>query len=152
MKYSPEIVEKIIKYLEEGATITTTCDLVGISKETFYQWVNNKSDFADAIKKAKSIPDKEVENALFKAACGYTETIRVLDKSREQVEIDKFYPPNPISAIFWLKNRKPDSWKDKQEVEHLGSVKTVHDLTPEAIKIIDEMGDKLIDAERKKQE
>ena len=36
--------------------------------------------------------------------------------------IIKHYPPDTTAAIFWLKNRKTDQWRDKQDVEHSGSV------------------------------
>jgi hypothetical protein len=27
------------------------------------------------------------------------------------------YPPDATSMIFWLKNRKPEQWRDKQDVD-----------------------------------
>jgi len=39
-----------------------------------------------------------------------------------QPELIKYYPPDPVSIIFWLKNRKPEQWRDKQEAEHKGNV------------------------------
>lgn len=37
-------------------------------------------------------------------------------------EVTKQVAPNPTSAIFWLKNRKPEVWRDKRETEHSGSI------------------------------
>jgi hypothetical protein len=37
--------------------------------------------------------------------------------------VKKIIPPDPTSMIFWLKNRRPESWRDKTEVEHSGGVK-----------------------------
>ncbi len=54
MKYTPELVEQLIKYIEAGNYIETACNAVGISKQTFYRWQDEKSDFCDAIKKAES--------------------------------------------------------------------------------------------------
>ena len=28
----------------------------------------------------------------------------------------RYYPPDPVSGIFWLKNRQPDKWRDRKEV------------------------------------
>ena len=53
-KYNDEIVDNLIKYIEAGNYIETACDAVGISKQTFYRWQEEKSDFSDAIKKAES--------------------------------------------------------------------------------------------------
>jgi len=54
MKYTPEIIQELIKYIEAGNYVETACDAVGISKDTFYRWMKEKSDFSDAIKKAES--------------------------------------------------------------------------------------------------
>lgn len=131
MKYSKEIVEKICEYLRQGATITTTCEAVGIHKDTFYEWMKKKSDFSDAIKKAMAIPDKRVEKALFKSAImghRYKEKEFKAVNAGEKIKmvpikvVTKIIPPNVTAQIFWLKNRKPDEWRDRHELEHLGNV------------------------------
>ena len=33
------------------------------------------------------------------------------------MDVTKHYPPDPTAAIFWLKNRQPDTWRDKVEVD-----------------------------------
>lgn len=131
MKYSKEIVEKICKCLKEGNTITATCESVGIHKGTFYEWMKKKSDFSDTIKKAKSIADKKVENALFKMATGafkyeenHYETV-IVDKIRPATlkkTVKKTLAPSITAQIFWLKNRQPDEWKDVQERIHSGEL------------------------------
>ncbi len=45
--------------------------------------------------------------------------------------------PDTTAQIFWLKNRKPDTWRDKQNVELSGEVKTANPyegLTTEELK------------------
>ena len=54
MKYTPELVNELIKYIEAGNYIITACDAVGIHKDTFFDWLKEKSDFSDSIKKAES--------------------------------------------------------------------------------------------------
>lgn len=54
MKYTPELVEQLIKYIEAGNYIETACGAIGLSKQTFYKWLKRKSDFSDAIKRAES--------------------------------------------------------------------------------------------------
>jgi len=133
MKFSKEIIEKICKHLKKGATITSACEAVGISRETFYDWLNKKPDVSDTIKKAMAIPDKKVENALFKTATGsfrYTEKHyeQVTDEKKKTTELKlvktvrKRVPPNVTAQIFYLKNRKPEEWKDRQNLELSGNV------------------------------
>lgn len=131
MKYSKELIDKICKHLKQGATITTTCEAVGISRETFYDWMKKKPDVSDTIKKAMSIPDKKVENALFKSA---TMGHRYIEKEFKAVAVGekikmipvktvtKIIPPNVTAQIFYLKNRQPDEWSDKQDIEHSGGL------------------------------
>ena len=38
---------------------------------------------------------------------------RITD-SKEYIE---HYPPDTTAAIFWLKNRQPEKWRDKKEVD-----------------------------------
>ena len=97
---------------------------IGITTTTLYDWKKKYADFSDALKKGKETSDYEVENALFKSATGYEyeerkEVQEVVDGvMRKKVEITrKQVAPNATSAIFWLKNRKPDKWRNKQEIE-----------------------------------
>ena len=44
------------------------------------------------------------------------------------------YPPDTTAAIFWLKNRRPDLWRDKHRIEHSGQVATnVRDMSDEEL-------------------
>ena len=97
---------------------------IGITTTTLYDWKKKYADFSDALKKGKETSDYEVENALFKSATGYEyeerkEVQEVVDGvMRKRVEVTrKQVPPNATSAIFWLKNRKPGKWRNKQEIE-----------------------------------
>ncbi|MEK3993690.1 helix-turn-helix domain-containing protein [Psychrobacillus sp. FSL K6-2365] len=49
--------------------------------------------------------------------------------------------PDTTAQIFWLKNRKPDKWRDKQNIEHSGSMEINNPLkgltTEELRKLID---------------
>ena len=138
MKYTKEVVETLAKHIKKGSTITSACDAVGISKQTFYDWKKNKADFSDAIKKAQSVADKKVENALFKTAVGYTVTekeyrsmqMRGFETEKKLVKtVKKKVLPNVTAQIFWLKNRNPEEWKDKQDIEHSGEVGVKYEIS-----------------------
>jgi len=130
MKYSEEIIEKICRHLKKGNTINTTCQTVGISKETFFQWMK-KSDFSDSIKKAMAIPDKKVENALYKSAMmghRYKEKEFKAVAVGEKIKlipikiVTKIIPPNVTAQIFYLKNRLSEDWKDRHEQNISGNM------------------------------
>lgn len=129
MKYCPEIVETLVKHLIKGSTVTSACHAVGISKAAFYEWMDKKLDFKDTIKKAQAIPDRKVENSLFKMAKGF---FKVKEKHYEPNKdgkrvlvkiIEKIMLPNVTATIFYLKNKKPDDFKDRHEHDHSGTVK-----------------------------
>ena len=68
-------------------------------------------------------PDKQVERALFERACGYKHPEDKIFCHEGEITIQptiKHYPPDPVSMIFWLKNRQKDKWRDKVEHEHSG--------------------------------
>ena len=53
MKYGPEITEEICSYLATGSNRTDSCILAGINYQTFLNWLKEKVEFLEAIKKAE---------------------------------------------------------------------------------------------------
>jgi hypothetical protein len=42
------------------------------------------------------------------------------------------YPPDTKAASLWLRNRQPERWRDKREVDHMGSLEhRISLMTPE---------------------
>lgn len=116
-----------------------------------YEWKKKYSEFSEALKRGKEVIDRQVENALLKRALGY-EYVEETWKSMEDpitgeqiLGLDerkvKYQAPDTTAQIFWLKNRKPNEWRDKQQVEHSGEVNTHNPLaaltTEELRKLID---------------
>ena len=70
--------------------------------------------------------DKDVERSLFQRANGYwheeTKVHFDQDGNPSEHKVRKYYPPDSTAMIFWLKNRKRKEWRDRQEIEHSGSV------------------------------
>lgn len=118
-----ENLTRIQGWARNGLTDEQICSNMGIAKSTFYGWKKTHIELANALKKGKEVVDFEAENALFKRACGYeyeevmTEIRELPDGTTEKHKrvTKKFIPPDTIALIFWLKNRKPDDWKDKRE-------------------------------------
>lgn len=94
---------------------------MGIKKTTYYNWKNAYPEFKEALLKGKMVVDRQVENALFKAALGYefeevTTFIEIVDgKQKKKVKkVIKHIPPNTTAQIFWLKNRKRKVWTNEE--------------------------------------
>lgn len=79
-------------WARDGLTDEQLAEKIGISTTTLYDWKNKYTKFSEALKKGKEVVDYKVENALLSAALG----------------------GNTTAQIFWLKNRRPDRWRDKQ--------------------------------------
>jgi len=109
---------------------------LGIGLTTFKDYKNKYPSFMTALKKGKEVTDIQVENSLNKRANGYSYT----EITKEMVfdpltktsslevtkEVIKEVQPDVTAQIFWLKNRKPKEWRDKQELEHSGDLN--HDI------------------------
>lgn len=126
-------VEKIEKWFMQGATATDIAKNIGVSLQTLnkYRKLGDAGQepyvkLAEAFARGCKIPDDEVENALWKRACGiwYDEqTFETKWSAEEQAFVErctkrvrKYIPPDPTSATFWLTNRRPDKWKYRREV------------------------------------
>lgn len=91
---------------------------MGISSSTLRDWKNKYPAISAALKKGKEVVDLEVENALLKRALGYSYEEIVNEESGDGWKrrvTRKFVPPDTGAAIFWLKNRRPDKWREKPE-------------------------------------
>ena len=124
-KYRPEFVTQAEKLCKLGATDLEVADFFGINVATLYRWKGEHDEFCEALKSGKEASDNRVERSLFYRATGYEHDevdIRVVMNQIVKTPIRKFYPPDTTAAIFWLKNRKPAEWRDKQELEHSGAV------------------------------
>ena len=123
----PENLTRLRGWAMDGLTDAQIAENIGISTVTIWDWKSKYPSFANALKKGKDVADREVENALYKSAMGYdvVEEIQELRLNRETNEqemvvvrrIKKHIPPSNTAQIFWLKNRKPHEWREKQEVE-----------------------------------
>ena len=110
-------------YARDGLNDEQIAAKIGISAKTLYEWENRFSEIRKAIKRGTAPVDTSVENALLKSAMGFTKTVKKAVKLRqrggneiiEYVEEEVYIPPQVTAQIFWLKNRRPDRWRDKPE-------------------------------------
>ena len=105
-------------------------ELLGIPERTFYRWKDDHPRFSQALSDPKKIIDEEVVSKLLQRAMGceivetrvYNEELPEMDadgnhKTKKHVEkTTKQILPSVAACIFWLKNRRPDLWRDSQEI------------------------------------
>lgn len=90
---------------------------MGVAYSTFKDWKKRFPDLSDVLKRSKEVVDREVENALFESAKGFVYEEETVTNTGEVVTVKKYSKPNVTAQIFWLKNRKRNEWRDKQEIE-----------------------------------
>lgn len=120
-------------YARDGLNDDQIAQKMGINRSTYYRWQVENKDIRDAIKRGKAPVDIAVENALYKSAMGFTKKVRKPVKLRqrggaevvEYVEEEIYVPPQVTAQIFWLKNRKPNKWRDKPDDIGTGTPVTV---------------------------
>ena len=103
---------------------------MGISVSTLCEWKNKFSELSEALKKGREVADYIVENELFESCKTRTVTVkkpiklkkvmvdgkkRLEEERIEYAEEQVVVPANVTAQIFYLKNRKPDKWKDKPQ-------------------------------------
>lgn len=118
--YSPEMLPIIEGLCRNGYTDKEIAKKIGIGYSTLSEWKNKYPELREALKRTKEIVDLDVEKALLSRALGYTvtETETITTQNNTKVKTTtKHIAPDVTACIFWLKNRQPDKWRDKQVVE-----------------------------------
>jgi hypothetical protein len=95
---------------QHGSTDAEIAEALGVSTVTLYAWMKLRPDFLNAIRSAKDIPDERVKRNLFHQAI----------------------EGNVTAQVFWLKNRRPQEWRDRHETE---LIVPVDDTPPEQIDV-----------------
>lgn len=118
---------KIEGWAKDGLTNEQIAQNMGVKRETLYYWCKKFPDVSSVLKRGKEVVDRQVENSLLKRALGYTyeETTKepVLNPNTGKTEltvakvVTKQVLPDTTAQIFWLKNRKPKEWRDRQNIE-----------------------------------
>lgn len=116
---------KLEAWARDGLIDEQIAENAGITPSTLYEWKKKYPDISEALKKGKEVVDIQVENALLKRALGYsykeTKIEETADGDKVTVTV-KEVVPDTTAQIFWLKNRRPDKWRDKQDIEHSGQI------------------------------
>ena len=122
-------LDLIPTWRKKGMTEEQVAYKLEISWTSLKTYKEQYPDFLAVIKKGKAELVGELEGSLYKSSKGYwveEETTEVEESNlgtKEKKKIHKkWIPANTAHLIFALKNLEPESWKDKQDIEHSGAV------------------------------
>lgn len=124
----------IIALCRQGLTDKEIANELGISPRTLANWKGDSLDLMQSMHNAKAVADELVEMSLFKRAVGYTyKAIKLFQHEGEIItkEYEEHVAPDVRAAELWLRNRKPEQWREKKEVEISGSL-NLEDLITKA--------------------
>ena len=132
-KYKDEYCSQAEKLCRKGFIDTEIADFFGVNIDTIYEWKKRHKEFSDALKSGKRHCDAKVEDALYNRALGYEyeeHKEEVSEQGKRITITKKQQAPDTTAQIFWLKNRQPERWRDKQEISQKTQVevKTVDDF------------------------
>jgi hypothetical protein len=125
---------KIQGWARDGLIDKQIAHNMGVACSTLRYWKTRFPEIREALRKGKEVVDREVENALLKSALGFMQKIKKPVRIKEveydpktgrkireaekwvQVEEEIYVAPQVTAQIFWLKNRKPDQWREKNDL------------------------------------
>lgn len=120
-----QVKDMLYKMASYGMTDKQMAEVVGVTEQTVNNWKLKDPNFFESLKAEKEIADAMVERSLFERATGYSHAEdKIFNDNGIPLVVPtvKHYPPDTTAAIFWLKNRKPKEWRDRQELEHSGEI------------------------------
>lgn len=119
-KYQPAFVAQAEKLARFGATEFEIAQFFDVSLWTIRNWATAHEEFFKALKVGKEAADARVEQTLYRKATGYTfDSVKIFcnaDGDVTRVQYVEHVPPDTTSCIFWLKNRRPQEWRDTRDL------------------------------------
>lgn len=120
-KFKPEFIPILKNAVHKfKATKAQIAELLQINRNTLVEWEKNYPELTEALKDAGDELDHSVELSLIKRAHGFMRKVQKVTAKGEVITIEEEVPPDATSMIFWLKNRQPAKWRDRQEHELTG--------------------------------
>lgn len=127
--YDDSYADLAYKFCLLGATDAKLAEFFGVQESTINNWKQKHPEFMESIKRGKTQADAEVASSLYHRALGYSHPETKIATADGMItdtkEFTKHYAPDPTAAIFWLKNRQPEMWREKNQTEHSGVVHNV---------------------------
>lgn len=119
-----DIVELTRRACRLGATNKALAGFFDVSEGTINDWIRDKPEFAEAIRDGRTFADAHVADSLYRKATGYEhQAVKIFCNAEgdiTEVPYTERYAPDTTAAIFWLKNRRPDLWRDVKEKNENG--------------------------------
>ena len=137
--YKPEYADQARKMCLLSATDDDLADFFEVAPSTINKWKIEYPEFSESIKRGKDQADADVAERLYNRAMGYSHNEdKIFNNNGEEmiVPTTKHYPPDTTAAIFWLKNRQRDKWRDVKDINGTVNVREAGELSDEQLERI----------------
>lgn len=125
----PDRVDHVKAIAARGLTDDEMAVMMGVSESLLDSWKKFYPEFNKAIEEGRTLPDQQVIEALHRNAVGYTRTTDVVVRGRkgaEVIEAEIYYPGETAAQRYWLNNRQPKNWKERQAHDVQSKSANVH--------------------------
>jgi hypothetical protein len=117
--YDPDYARQVVSLTNLGATDKEIADFFEVDVRTIHRWKHDYPDFCHSIRVGKEVADDRVERSLYQKAIGYEQDeVKIFMPSGADEPVYAQFvakiPPDTTAAIFWLKNRRSQEWRDRQ--------------------------------------
>ncbi len=108
-------------------------EALDITPTRFSKYKKAHSSIRMTLKKGRVIASGNVVRSLYKKANGFSVPEEKMFYSAKhdrvvRAQTRKYYPPDTVAQIFWLKNHAPDFWRDRKEIENIGGVGAIQSI------------------------
>lgn len=129
-KYKPEFHPQLAFRMSLlGADLDRVADAFEIPSGTLDEWISRYPELSDSLRRGRDRADAEMAASLYHRGKGLTITEETAVKHRdgtvEIVKLRRQLPPDPVSMIFWLKNRQREQWRDVSDHKHTLQIQTM---------------------------
>lgn len=124
-KFKPEYVKQGYELALLGVTDAQMATIFDVDEATIHRWKISHPEFCESLKEGKHGADSKVAQSLYKRATGYEhQAVKISANPNGDEHVTEYterYPPDTTAAIFWLKNRQPELWRDISRKELTGA-------------------------------
>ena len=121
-KYKAEFVKQAQGLAKLGATDREIAEFFEVDERTINRWKHTHTQFCQSLTVGKEAADARVEQSLYRRATGYSfDAVKIFMPAGADGPVYAPYvehtPPDTTAGIFWLKNRRPDEWREVSKVD-----------------------------------
>ena len=133
--YRPELCEMARRLALLGLNEAEMADAFNVDVHTISDWRANHREFRQAIERGGVHADAKVAERTYYRALGYrAPATKIMQYGGQPIIVPyvEHYPPDTTAASLWLRNRQPNKWRDKHEVDVTGTLEhRLSQMTPE---------------------